>query len=65
MGALELGFAMAELALKYGVPLAVSLAATWNEQLDHEPTKADFEALRAMAPAPESYFPPGTAPGTE
>ena len=30
MGAAELGIAITELALKYGVPLALDLASTWK-----------------------------------
>jgi hypothetical protein len=52
MGAAELGIAITELALKYGVPLALDLAATWKQNLaGKEPTKEDFEALRVADPA--------------
>jgi hypothetical protein len=62
MGAAELGIAITELALKYGVPLAIDLAATWKTNLDgQEPTKADFEALRLADPA--TFFTAG-GPGT-
>jgi hypothetical protein len=55
MGAAELGMAITELALKYGVPLALDLASTWKQNLaGREPTKEDFEALRLADPA--SYF---------
>jgi len=55
MGAAELGIAITELALKYGVPLALDLAATWKQNLaGKEPTKEDFEALRMADPA--SFF---------
>ncbi len=47
MGAAELGIAITELALKYGVPLALDLAATWKQNLDgRESTREDFETLR-------------------
>jgi hypothetical protein len=52
MGAAELGVAITELALKYGVPLALDLAATWKQNLaGKEPTKEDFEDLRLADPA--------------
>jgi hypothetical protein len=52
MGAAELGITITELALKYGVPLAIDLAATWKQNLaGKEPTKEDFEALRVADPA--------------
>jgi hypothetical protein len=52
MGAAELGIAITELALKYGVPLALDLAATWKQNLaGKEPTKEDFEALRLADPS--------------
>jgi hypothetical protein len=52
MGAAELGIAITELALKYGVPLALDLAATWKQNLaGKEPNKEDFEALRVANPA--------------
>jgi hypothetical protein len=55
MGAAELGIAITELALKYGVPLALDLAATWKQNLaGKEPTREDFEALRLADPA--SFF---------
>ncbi len=57
MGAAELAIAITTLALQYGVPLAIDLAATWKNDLGgKEPTKEDWEALRAMVPAPETYF---------
>jgi len=47
MDAAELGIAITELGLKYGVPLALNLASTWKQNLaGREPTKEDFEALR-------------------
>jgi len=62
MGAAELGIAITELALKYGVPLALDLASTWKQNLaGREPTKADFEALRLAAPA--TFF-NAAGPGT-
>ncbi|MEW6657264.1 MAG: hypothetical protein AB1424_01260 [Thermodesulfobacteriota bacterium] len=52
MGAVELGIAITELALKYGVPLALDLASTWKQNLSgREPTRDDFEALRLADPA--------------
>jgi|GEM_PF-5790601 hypothetical protein len=55
MGAVELGIAITELALKYGVPLALDLASTWKQNLaGREPTKEDFEALRLADPT--SFF---------
>ncbi len=52
MGAAELGIAITELALKYGVPLALDLASTWKQNLaGREPNKEDFEALRLADPA--------------
>jgi hypothetical protein len=55
MGAAELGIALTELALKYGVPLAIDLASTWKANLNgRAPTKADLEALRVAAP--ETFF---------
>ncbi len=57
MGAAELAIAITTLALQYGVPLAIDLAAAWKNNLEgKEPTKEDWEALRAMVPAPETYF---------
>jgi len=62
MGAAELGIAITELALKYGVPLAIDLASTWRQNLaGQEPTKEDFEALRVADPA--TFFNAG-GPGT-
>ncbi len=62
MGAAELGIAVTELALKYGVPLALDLASTWKQNLSgREPTKEDFEALRLADPA--TFFDAGS-PGT-
>ena len=55
MGAAELGIAITELALKYGVPLALDLASTWKQNLaGREPTKEDFEALRLTEP--DTFF---------
>lgn len=59
MGAFALGMAMAELALKYGIPLAIQLASLWSADVGHDPTPEDFEALRKMVPDPETYFPAG------
>ena len=57
MGAAELAIAITTLALQYGVPLAIDLAKTWKDGLgDKEPTKEDWESLRAMVPDPETYF---------
>ena len=62
MGAAELGIAITELALKYGVPLALDLASTWKQNLaGREPTKEDFEALRVADPV--CFFNAGV-PGT-
>jgi hypothetical protein len=62
MGAAELGIAITELALKYGVPLALDLASTWKQNLaGREPTKEDFETLRVADPA--SFF-NAEGPGT-
>jgi hypothetical protein len=52
MGAAELGIAITELALKYGMPLAIDLASTWRQNLaGREPSREDFEALRFADPA--------------
>ncbi len=52
MGAADLGIAITELALKYGVPLALDLVSTWKQNLaGREPTKEDFEVLRLADPA--------------
>lgn len=49
--------AIADLALKYGIPLAIDLAKTWSDDLGgKEPTLEDFEALRNLVPDPETYF---------
>jgi hypothetical protein len=56
MGAAELGIAITELALKYGVPLAIDLASTWKQNLaGKEPSREDFEALRVADPATFFY----------
>ncbi len=61
MGAAELGIAITELALKYGVPLALDLASTWKQNLaGREPTKEDIEALRVVDPA--TFFDLGGPP---
>ncbi len=62
MGAAELGIAITELALKYGVPLAIDLTSLWKQNLaGQEPTMEDFESLRVADPA--TFFDLG-GPGT-
>lgn len=57
MGGAALAVAIIELVLKYGVPGAVSIYSTWHDGLEgREPTKEDFEALRAKVRDPEDYF---------
>jgi hypothetical protein len=56
MGPAQLAIAIASLALQFGVPLAIDLAKLWKDALSgKEPTKEDWQALRAMVPAPETY----------
>ncbi len=62
MGAAEFGIAVTELALKYGVTLALDLASTWKQNLAYgEPAKEDFEALRV---ADRATFFRAEGPGT-
>ncbi|MBI9092287.1 MAG: hypothetical protein JEZ12_23990 [Desulfobacterium sp.] len=51
--AIELGLAIGELILKYGLPAAMDIVSTLKSD---QPSLAEIQELKTMVPAPGSYF---------
>jgi hypothetical protein len=54
MEILAIVITFAQLALKYGVPMAVDLLALWKQE---DPECRDWEKLRDMVPIDEEFIP--------